>query len=235
MITIHLHGKLKKHGDSFKFRVPIIPDALRLLFTQLKDLEADIRAGKFTLKHDDEYVNADDLDSLKDKAGVLHILPVVGGRKGVGRVIAGAALIGLSFWNPIAAIGWASSAMFAGGIALALSGAASLFMKPQSFDASTQDEGTGQSTAFGNLANGIAHNTVYPICFGTFYCGSKRLSQGIMSERNNPNQEPDIPVGQMVEMKRHYYRGKAARDPKGNLYPTDFNNDSVKAQNYKII
>lgn len=236
MIEVFLHGKLKKFGERFEFNALDSGDALRLLFAQREDIKREINEGKFTLKIGNSELSDEELHRIHNATESIHILPVVGGRKGVGKVVTGALLIGAALMSgPIGTWAFGTSMMFAGGVALMVMGASSLFFKPPKIgDMQSQEQ--GKSAHFGNLGNNIAHNAVYPICYGTFYCGSIRVSEGVIAVRNNPNEKPKNPIaGQIEAFDREYFRGKAARDPNGNLYPTDFDNDSVKARNYKVV
>lgn len=237
MITIFLHGKLKQFGESFSFDALTTADALRLLLIQKRDLARAINEGKFTVKIGDYALQEDELHKINSAEESLHILPAVAGRKGVGQIVVGAALIGAAFLSgPIGTWAFGTSMMFAGGVGLMVMGASSLFFKPPRLDVNGNSQDQSKSAHFSSLGNNVAHNTVYPVCYGTFYCGSARVSEGVIAVRNNPNEKPKNPiVGQIEEFKREYYRGIPARDPNGKLYPTDFDNDSVKARNYKIV
>lgn len=239
MITIFLQGKLKQFGESFFFDALTTADALRLLLVQKRDLAKAINEGKFTVKIGDYALREDELHKINSAEESLHIVPAVGGRKGVGSFVLGAALIGAAFFTggaSMAAWSFGTSMMFAGGVGLMVMGASSLFFKPPRLDANGNGQEQSKSAHFSNLGNNVAHNTVYPVCYGTFYCGSARVSEGVIAVRNNPNEKPKNPIaGQIEEFKREYYRGIPARDPSGRPYPTDFDNDSVKARNYKIV
>lgn len=238
-IRIFLYGKLKRFGKSFKFEAYSTADALRLLLTQRDDLKNAINAGRFTVKVGNISIDHSELHRLDGAEESLHILPATAGRKGVGKIVLGAALIGAAFWTggaSMAAWGFGSSMMFSAGVAMAMYGASSLFFKPPTIDMDNRDQEQRKSAHFSNLGNNIANDTIYPFGYGEFYCGSARVSEGVVSMRNNPNEKPKEPIaGQMEELKREYFRGTAARDPNGNLYPTDFSNDSVKAQNYRVV
>lgn len=236
-IRIFLYGKLKRFGKSFKFEAYSTADALRLLLTQREDLKSAINAGRFTVKVGNILIDHSELHRLDGAEESLHILPATAGRKGVGSVVLGAVLIGAAFWTGGAALAtFGSSMMFSAGVAMVMYGASSLFFKPPAIDINSKDQEQGKSAHFSNLGNNIANNTIYPFGYGEFYCGSARVSEGVVSMRNNPNEKPKEPIaGQMEELKREYYQGVAARDPNGSLYRTDFNNDSVKAQNYRVV
>lgn len=238
-IRIFLYGKLKEFGKSFKFEAFSTADALQLLLTQKPDLMRAINSGKFTVKVGKSDLDEAELHRLVNADESLHILPVVAGRKGIGKIVIGAALIGAAFWTggaSMAAWGFGSSMMFSAGMGLVLYGASSFFFKPPTIDTNSQDRDQQRSAHFNSLGNNIANDTIYPFGYGTFYCGSARVSEGVVSMRNDPNEKPKEPVaGKMEELEREYYTGIAARDPAGNLYPTDFTDDSVKAQNYRVI
>lgn len=236
-IRIFLYGKLKRFGKSFKFEAYSTADALRLLLTQRDDLKSAINCGRFTVKVGKLIIDSSELHRLDGAMESLHILPVVAGRKGVGSIVIGAVLIAAAFYTGgLALTAFGSSMMFSAGIAMVMYGASSLFFKPPVIDVNNKDQERGKSAHFSNLGNNIANNTIYPFGYGEFYCGSARVSEGVFSMRNNPKEKPKEPIaGQMEELKREYYQGVAARDPNGNLYPTDFNDDSVKAQNYRVV
>ena len=73
---------------------------------------------------------------------------------------------------------------------------------------------------------------------GLVYTGSRLISQGVETYRVNlSNKEeaadPAMTVFRSTKIKKTYVANpEAATAPNGELYKTDFNNDSVTARNY---
>lgn len=97
--TIKLHGELgQKYGPEFRLSVLTPAEAVRALTTQIRGLEADIRAGQWICVRGDYDTGLDcDEELLHLRFGQLdefHIIPAAMGRKnGVGKILVGIALI----------------------------------------------------------------------------------------------------------------------------------------------
>lgn len=123
MITVALHGPLgEKYGHEYRFNAATPAEVIRALGYQIKGFIDDLREGKFALLRDSLALDIEHMDVPFGKANTFHIVPVPGGSGssgGIGKIIAGAIIIGAAFAFAPTAFGAAP------GIAGALGGVAS--------------------------------------------------------------------------------------------------------------
>lgn len=214
---IYLHGAAgREFGRRFRLHVASPAEAVRALITLRPGLRAVLRRGYWRMIVGPPHLaNAIELRQLNMRAGAqpLHLVPATGagGGGGIGKAVAGVALIGAS----IVTAGLAAPAGFAafatlegagaalgastgflgltyGGIALAgasmvLGGISSLLTQPPAQTQSTQATAMappGNSPSF--LFNGVTNNSQQggpvPLVFGTHLVGSVVVSAGIWAE-----------------------------------------------------
>ena len=122
---------------------------------------------------------------------------------------------------------------------LVLGGVAQLLTKTPKLDTEQRGQKAGRNTAFSNLDNTSAQGHPVPLCYGRAYCGSRVVSQGVVSRRVNTNGDPVLqnPEATDVTLKleKTFITGRAAKAPNGQYYNTDFNDDSVRARNYTAV
>lgn len=253
MITVCLHGGLKKYGRRFRLHAATPAEALRALFVQLDGLRREISDGLYQVrwrgKDCDEETARADLGQGGD--GVLHIVPRVAGAGRVGQIIAGVVLLVIAYVFPVTA-----GYLVPAGVGLIVGGVAQFFIKQPKMDLG---EGAKQSrnTAFSNLDNTAAQGRPVPVAYGrAVYCGSRVVSQGVESRRLAESADgtssgnsarrgsramnwsaaregadptaADLTFG----LKKTFVAGVAATAPNGKKYNTDFPNESVRARNY---
>ena len=194
---IKLYGKLAKFIGKrvLEADVATAAEAVRFLLANWPELEAHmndqhyrVSVGKYDL----------DLEELHHPAGAAPIsfVPVVSGAGAVGRIIAGVALIALSFGIASLAAGAALAGSLSGfalqaiafgtqagllaGIGLALGGVAQLLTPmptvPQGAD--TQDD-PRKSYSFSGIQNTSRQGVPVPIVYGETVVGSVVISAGI--------------------------------------------------------
>lgn len=247
MITILFHGDLQRFGRRFDLHAATPAEALRALFLQidgLREYVADryyqVRAGG----HDCS--EADIKDVLAEGFHkTVHIVPRVAGagKNGGLQIVIGIVLIAASWWAGGAA-GWGyllgggiATMAFTMGTSMILGGVSQMLTKTPSFDSSSGTD-ANQSSSFSNLGNTSAQGRPIPVAAGLVYTGSRLISQGVETYRVNlSNKEeaadPAMTVFRSTKIKKTYVANpEAATAPNGELYKTDFNNDSVKARNY---
>ena len=251
MIRVVFHGDLQRFGRRFDLHAATPAEALRALFLQidgLREYVADryyqVRAGG----HDCS--EADIKDVLAEGCHkTVHVVPRVAGagKNGGLQIVIGIVLIAAS-WYMGGAAGWgylsaagATATMatmaFMMGVSMVLGGVSQMLTKTPSFDSSSGTD-ANQSSSFSNLGNTSAQGRPIPVAAGLVYTGSRLISQGVETYRVNlSNKEgaadPAMTVFRSTKIKKTYVANpEAATAPNGELYKTDFNNDSVKARNY---
>lgn len=192
MNAVHLHGALgKQFGRKFEFDIDTAQEALCALRANFPKFANTIRNGFYRViigKSVSSGIALDETEVPGFKLGnqPLHIIPVAKGRKngGIGKVIAGIALIGLSLIPGMAApifAGVAGSATWAGaassiGLGLAINGVASLI-------APEQEAGdTRQSYTVTGPTSNIREGNILPIAYGEVVVGGYMIAGGVVVE-----------------------------------------------------
>lgn len=199
---IKLYGHLKEATgrSSFQAKVSNTAEAVRFLIANFPTLEHEMANQYYRVS-----VNNVDIDKteLHDPVGVaeIKIVPVItGSGRGFGKILLGAALIGLSFLSfPMAGggmtaglgVGFAkgfakvsliSKGLASIGLALVLSGIADLFtpeVEPEADDP--------LSANFSNAINTTLATVPIPILYGECITGSVVISAGIETADGSPS------------------------------------------------
>lgn len=243
MITVCLHGGLSEYGRRFDLHVASPAEAVRALLSQLPNLREILQNGFYQVRFNRHDFSEAELETEFQQGGhgVLHIVPRIQGAGRVGQIVAGVALLVFAWWNPF---GWTvGGALLTGisslGMGLVLGGVAQLLTKTPKLDTEQRGQKAGRNTAFSNLDNTSAQGQPVPLCYGRAYCGSRVVSQGVVSRRVNTNGNPILqnPEATDVTLKleKTFITGRAAKAPNGQYYNTDFNDDSVRARNYTAV
>lgn len=184
---IELHGVLgEKFGKSFELDVESPREACTALSYQVKGFKQFMMTAHesglfFAVFNDDENIGTKEIDNSTN-AAVIRIVPeIVGAGGNVGgwlQVIAGAALVGLSFVPGLQAM---APALIGAGTGLMLGGAASLLMPTPNIE--PQDEaGNKANYAFGGAVTTVAQGNPVPILFGRRVIGGFIISATIVNE-----------------------------------------------------
>ncbi|NJL06971.1 MAG: tail assembly protein [Methylacidiphilales bacterium] len=193
---VYLHGALgERFGRCVSIDVDTPIDAVRALSYLLPGFRQAIRDGHYRIIRGAKRVaNAlaqDQLSMVLGRAKNLHIVPVAAGRggRGVGKVLAGIALVGLAFVAPMAlGVGMSASAIgvsgfmtfgqIAGiGIAMTVGGVAQMLTKPVPTDSVSSS--TSQSYMFSGGLNVTTQGGPVPVVYGEFTVGSVLVSAGL--------------------------------------------------------
>lgn len=195
MKTLVLHGDLAQFGGPYQFDAPSARAVVRGLAVQMPDLMKRMREGNFHVVHGDlsDGMELDDETvQMRLPDNEVHVVPSVegAGDSGFTKIVAGAALIGLSFLpiGPVlapvigkaAAVGVAS-AVGGLGVSLALSGAAQLLAPTPSVD-SNESPDRRPSFLFSGQINRTEPGNPVPLVFGRFRVGSVVASAGAAVE-----------------------------------------------------
>lgn len=189
--AIRIYGRLAKFLKRRKFEAEVgsAAEAVRFLLANFPTLESELAKGHYRVS-----VGGYDLeeDELHDPAGQqeIRIIPVIAGAGAVGRIIAGAALIALSF-----GIGFAVAGAGLGGLAgigtfgtigvgigasLVLGGVSQLLMPTPSLATgpNTQND-PRKSYSFSGVQQVSRAGVPVPIVYGETLVGSVVVSAGI--------------------------------------------------------
>jgi bacteriophage lambda tail assembly protein I len=243
MITVCLHGGLSEYGRRFDLHVASPAEAVRALLSQLPNLREILQNGFYQVRFNRHDFSEAELETEFQQGGhgVLHIVPRIQGAGRVGQIVAGVALLVFAWWNPF---GWTvGGALLTGisslGMGLVLGGVAQLLTKTPKLDTEQRGQKAGRNTAFSNLDNTSAQGQPVPLCYGRAYCGSRVVSQGVVSRRVNTNGDPVLQNPEATDVnlriEKTFITGRAAKAPNGQYYNTDFNDDSVRARNYTAV
>lgn len=195
---IKLYGKLAEFVGTNEFEVnssvvktPL--NAVRFLTSNFKGLEKHILKNNYQVKVGNSFIEENELNFPIGKQNI-HIIPVIQGSGGVGRIVGGIALVGLGIatggagFSLFTAKGWAAAtfgtkALVYGGGLMALSGASSL-LTPQP---PTPDFQSGQdpriSFNFSGIQNVTRAGTPIPLIYGEIFTGSVVISAQVDTEQ----------------------------------------------------
>ena len=188
MVQVKFYGDLKRFADgSIELEVSSFKELMSGLFTQIKDLRQHIRKGYYKIRVGSKYLSEEQLKTtpiidLKDGCTV-HLTPVVAGAgKGGGglQTITGAVLIAIAYINPFGYLsGPMVTAMYAAGVSMALSGAATLLTKTPDMSSRIEDGEKKQSTSFSNIKNLTPQGRPIPLLYGKMLTSLVLISQGV--------------------------------------------------------
>lgn len=180
---IKLYGRLAKFIGKRVLRAEVAStaEAVRFLLANWPELERHMQDQHYRVSVGDYELSEDELGHPVGQQEIKFV-PVVTGAGATGRIIAGVALIALSFIPGFAA--WAGPTAYAlitgVGASLVLGGVAELLTPtpkvPQGPD--TQDD-PRKSYSFSAIQNTSRQGTPVPICYGEVYVGSVVISGGI--------------------------------------------------------
>ena len=186
--TIRIYGRLAKFLKRrvFKADVSSAAEAVRFLLANFPHLEPELSQGHYRVS-----VGAFDLseDELSHPTGQqeIKIVPVVAGAGAVGRIIAGVALIALSFAVGAGAFGVALAknlgaiAVAKGiGISLAIGGVSQLLSPvPTVPQGPNTEQDPRKSYSFSGVQNTSRQGVPVPVVYGETLVGSVVVSAGI--------------------------------------------------------
>ncbi len=229
MRTIVLHGDLaERFGASFDLDVKSPVEAVRALIVQIKGFRQAFREGHYRVRKIRERRPATDLDldELKLRLGQareIHIVPVIAGSgsgmSGVGKILAGVAIIGLAIAAPYAlgfsggitaalgsTFGGISAIAFSGirfgsvagfGALVALGGISQMLSPAPTLAGGSASVDRKDSFLFGSAENVTTQGVPVPIGFGRFIAGSVVISAGLSTEElgTDPSVNSGIVVG----------------------------------------
>lgn len=201
--TIKVYGELAEFLGRRTFRAAVSSpaEAVRFLLANFPKLEGHLSQGHYRISVGREVLPAgDDPECLRlpSGQGEIRIVPVLAGAGAVGRIIAGVALIALSFGIASLAAGAALAGTLSGvglqavafgaqvglyvGAALALGGVAQL-LTPSPTKLTDDETDPRKSYSFSGIQNVSRQGVPVPIIYGEVVTGSVVISAGIRAEK----------------------------------------------------
>ena len=199
---IKLYGKLAeyvghKELDVASSVVKTPANAVRFLISNFKNIEQHIKENNYQIKIGNNFITEQEV-LFPVGNDDIHIIPVLQGSGGVGRVLGGIALIGLAFATGGASLSlstgltfkagalggvFVSKALVYGGGLLALSGAAQMLApQPQTPDFQSSED-PRISFNFSGIQNVTRAGTPIPLVYGEIFTGSVVISAQVDTEQ----------------------------------------------------
>ena len=191
---LKLYGKLAEFvgHKEFKVKVETVGKAVSFLIHNFPELEAYMSPKYYQVKVGNYEIDEAEINHPIGTEDI-HFVPVLSGSGGIGKTLAGIALIGVALVAPGAAFGAGgalgfgavgggfSAAALAGniGIGLVLSGVSEMLFplpKPQKFESADNPQ---LSFSFSGIQNTSRAGTPVPIVYGEIFTGSVVISAGV--------------------------------------------------------
>ncbi len=205
MRTVYLYGSLgQEFGHKHKFAIESPLEAIQALRANFPKFASKLRVGFYRVvvgKTEKNGMELDEGELLGFKLGKqdLHIVPVIEGAKrgGLGKIVAGIAMIGLSAMTAGATGGIFGTALFGGGmtgsamigsvgISMTMTGVASLLTPQEPDSAEKAKSFTSSGPTVTTREGGIV-----PIAYGEVITGGTMIN-GILTVRQENGEEKDI-------------------------------------------
>lgn len=213
MRTVVLHGALgKRFGDHFTLDIASPAEALRALVVMVKGFREHLRDGHYrVIRGDRRKGHALDIEECKAGLGSaqeFHIVPIVAGAAGgLGKILAGVALIALAVFLPVAAFGIGIGTMTIGsiattiGISLILGGVATMLTRAPALQGGSAAVDRKDSFLFGGQINVARQGGPVPSVYGRFEVGSVVISAGLETQQLLSPAPPTLDVQTVLRMK----------------------------------
>ena len=187
-----VYGRLARFlGErTFEAEISSPTDAFRFLLANFPNLESHIMKQNYCVKVGNYEINETELDIPTGNQEIKIVPVVMGAKKGLGRFILGAVLIGAAFFLPGAGPALGMTGFTAGtagasllavttaniGLYLALSGAAQMLTPTEDVGSDSDDP---SSFTFNGVQNTIRAGVAIPVVYGEIFTGSLVVSGGI--------------------------------------------------------
>jgi len=189
---IKVYGRLARFlGErTFEAEISSPTDAFKFLIANFPRLESHMMEQSYCVKIGDYEISETELDIPVGQQEIKIVPVVAGARKGLGRFILGAVLIGAAIALPGAAPAFGLSGFTAGsagasllavttanvGLYLALQGAAQMLTPTEDLGGASDDPA---SFTFNGIQNTIRAGVAIPVVYGEIFTGSLVVSGGI--------------------------------------------------------
>lgn len=198
-MLILLYGHLgKEFGRVHRYAVKSPAEAVRAMCATIPNFAQKVRNGGAyrVLVGGRDPVHKETLHYPNSEKETIRILPVISGAgRGLGQIILGAALIGLSFAIPTftpaidlalstgISVGTMASSVSSIGVSLLVGGVAQMLFKPPSAQ-SVEAVNNRPSFTFDGALNTVAQGNPVPVCYGgPIIVGSQVISSGLTVEQ----------------------------------------------------
>jgi len=186
---IKVYGRLARFlgKRTFEAQISSPTDAFKFLIANFPSLESHMMEQNYCVKVGDYEINETELD-IPTGSQEIRIVPVImGAKRGLGRFLLGAVLIGAAIAFPGAQLGFGGFTAAKGfsafqatvgniGIYLALQGAAQMLTPTEELGGGSDDP---SSFTFNGVQNTIRAGVAIPVVYGEIFTGSLVVSGGI--------------------------------------------------------
>ncbi len=186
---IKVYGRLARFlGErTFEAEISSPTDAFKFLLANFPSVESHIMEQSYCVKIGDYEISETELDIPVGQQEIKIVPVVAGARRGLGRFILGAVLIGAAIAFPGASLGFSGFTKAAGfsafqatvgniGIYLALQGAAQMLTPTEELGGASDDPA---SFTFNGIQNTIRAGVAIPVVYGEIFTGSLVVSGGV--------------------------------------------------------
>ena len=186
---IKVYGRLARFlGErTFEAEISSPTDAFKFLIANFPRLESHMMEQSYCVKIGDYEISETELEIPIGQQEIKIVPVVAGARRGLGRFILGAVLIGAAIAFPGASLGFSGFTKAAGfsafqatvgniGIYLALQGAAQMLTPTEELGGAFDDPA---SFTFNGIQNTIRAGVAIPVVYGEIFTGSLVVSGGI--------------------------------------------------------
>ena len=189
--TIKLYGELAEFAGYKELDAVVnsTADAIKFLITNFEGIETHMSTRHYQVLVDNYEIGEEDIHNPIGQSDI-RIVPVISGSGGLGRTLAGVALIGLALTTGggFVAFNAGKAGFFANtvmnlGIGLTLMGVSELLFplpKPKDFN---NEEDPRVSFSFSGVQNTSRAGTSIPLCYGEIVTGSVVISAGIDTQQ----------------------------------------------------
>ena len=200
---IKLYGELAKFvgHKEFEVKADSLSHAVSFLINNFEGIEKYMSPKHYQVKVGDYAVDESELCHPIGQEDI-HFIPVIAGAgRGIGKILLGAALIGLAFFVPaslggglklsagiktgfgFANAGFLAKSLVYVGASLALSGASDLLFPLPKFEGFESEEDPRLSFNFNGIQQTSRAGTPVPIVYGEIFTGSVVISASVDTEQ----------------------------------------------------
>ena len=189
--TVKLYGDLAEFVGYKELDAVVnsTADAIKFLITNFEGIETHMATRHYEVLVDNYEIGEEDIHNPIGQSDI-RIVPVISGSGGLGRTLAGVALIGLALTTgggfavfKAGEAGFFASTAMNLGIGLTLMGVSELLFplpKPKDFN---NEEDPRVSFSFSGVQNTSRAGTSIPLCYGEIVTGSVVISAGIDTQQ----------------------------------------------------
>lgn len=186
MRAIRLYGALSKFLGKRVFRAEVATaaEAVRCLLVNFPQLEAHMIDKHYKVQVGSEDTAYEELHNPSSQKEDIKIIPVIAGAGAAGKILAGVALVALSFVAPGVGLAFLQPVLFGVGLSLASGGVAQLLTPvPKTPTGPESEKDARQSYGFSGIQNVSRQGVSLPVVYGEMYVGSVVVSAGINTDQ----------------------------------------------------